>query len=74
MVLFAILAPYWGYWEAGHNNIFLGRVQFAAMTQFYDIIKGELKPMKVKKPHIGIAKYASKSLLAQARKNLKNNT
>lgn len=74
MLMFAILAPYWGYWEAGHRNVFLGNVQFAAMTQFYDRIQGDLKPMKTSKPHIGIAKYASKSLVAQGRKNLKHNT
>ena len=49
-VFFAILAPYWGYWEKGfnfkgwHGTRFL---QFSVMTSFYDSISEDLKPMKV---------------------------
>ena len=42
-VFFAILAPYWGYWESGfkmQNGMFL---KFAIMTQTYDEVKKELK-------------------------------
>jgi len=49
-VFFAILAPYWGYWETGftfkgvHGERFM---QFAVMTQFYDTIQKELEPANV---------------------------
>lgn len=71
-VFFAICAPYWGYWEQGftmrgrHSSKF---VQFSVMTQFYDQLNADLKPMKIGKPHIHVEKYASKSLLASAKKN-----
>ena len=74
MVMFAILAPYWGYWEEGHKNIFTKKFeQFSVMTQFYDKISAELKPAKTR-IHVSVAKYASKSLVAQARKNLRHGT
>lgn len=49
-VFFAVLAPYWGYWEKGFT--FKGVkgtrfLQFAVMTEFYDTISKELKPAKV---------------------------
>jgi len=54
-VFFAILAPYWGYWETGFNMVHgLGKNrkssfhQFAVMTEFYDKVGKELKPAKVK--------------------------
>lgn len=73
MVFFAILAPYWGYWEAGHNNVFMRRfVRYQVITEFYDKMKTDLKPAKVKPPHIHVEKYASKSLYASAKKNLKD--
>jgi hypothetical protein len=48
-VFFAILAPYWGYWEEGFT--FKGVrgerfLRFAVMTEFYDKISEELKPAK----------------------------
>lgn len=50
-VWFAVLAPYWGYWEQGftmRNNSGSSRfLQFAVMSQFYDKISQELKPAKV---------------------------
>jgi hypothetical protein len=47
-VFFAVLAPYWGYWEKGHRNIRNGRFQhFAVMTQYYDVVKKDLSPAKV---------------------------
>lgn len=54
-VFFAILAPYWGYWETGFNMVHgLGKNrkssfhQFAVMTEFYDKVSKDLKPAKVK--------------------------
>jgi hypothetical protein len=54
-VFFAILAPYWGYWETGFNMVHgLGKNrkssfhQFAVMTEFYDKVGKDLKPAKVK--------------------------
>ena len=76
MVFFAILAPYWGYWEKGFNMkvgwegdrtiIFQ---QFAVMSQFYDIVKSNLKPARTR-IKVYVPKYASKSLMSRARKNL----
>lgn len=73
-VFFAILAPYWGYWEKGftlrtgfgakRNERFL---QFAVMTQFHDKVKADLKPARIRF-NVSVAKYASKSLFSQAKK------
>lgn len=73
-VFFAILAPYWGYWEKGFtlrtgfgakkNERFL---QFSVMSQFYDKVKADLKPSRVRF-NVSVANYASKSLFAQAKK------
>ena len=53
-VFFAILAPYWGYWEKGFNMVHgKGKSkktsfhQFAVMTEFYDKVGKDLKPAKV---------------------------
>lgn len=49
-VFFAILAPYWGYWEKGFNLKLFGKGskfrQFAVMAQFYDKVRKDLKPAK----------------------------
>lgn len=75
-VFFAILAPYWGYWEKGFNmKLPKGGttfVRFWVMTETYDTVKGELKPMRTSPPRIYVDKYASKSLYKQAKRNLKN--
>jgi hypothetical protein len=40
-VFFAILAPYWGYWESGHKNVMTDKFEkFAVMTHIYDEVKG----------------------------------
>lgn len=49
-IFFAILAPYWGYWEKGFN--FKGKngtkfLQFKVMSEFYDMASEDLKPAKV---------------------------
>lgn len=76
MVFFAILAPYWGYWEKGFNmKVGFGEQrhavfqQFAVMSQFYDIVKANLKPARTR-IKVYVPKYASKSLMSRARKNL----
>lgn len=50
---FAILAPYWGYWEKGFTmqHHFGGGStfhQFAVMTQYYDEVKKDLKPARTR--------------------------
>lgn len=71
-VFFAILAPYWGYWEQGHNNRLARRfLRFQVMTEFFDQVKQDLKPAKTRLK-IHVEKYASKSLYSSAKKNLKN--
>ena len=81
MVFFAILAPYWGYWEKGFTQVngagFINGKrfgsasfqQFAVMSQFYDIVKSNLKPARTR-IKVYVPKYASKSLMSRARKNL----
>lgn len=75
MVFFAILAPYWGYWEKGFNitprfggNTTQMFLQFAVMSQFYDIVKSNLKPARTR-IKVYVPKYASKSLKSRAKKN-----
>lgn len=55
-VWFAILAPYWGYWEEGFtqvhynkNSDYMGATfrRFAVMTEFHDKVKNDLRPAKV---------------------------
>jgi hypothetical protein len=65
-VFFAILAPYWGYWEKGFKMKSGGGdsgiprserfMQFAVMTQFYDEVKKDLKPARVRF-RVSVAKY-----------------
>lgn len=65
-VFFAILAPYWGYWEKGFTMKSGGGdseiprstrfMQFAVMTQFYDEVKKDLKPARVRF-RVSVAKY-----------------
>lgn len=49
-LFFAILAPYWGYWEEGFT--FKGSrgerfLKFAVMTEFRDVVSNDLKPATV---------------------------
>ena len=72
-VFFAILAPYWGYWEKGFMMVHglpkssKSRTfrQFAVMTQFYDQVKADLKPMRTRF-RVSVATYTSLSLKKQA--------
>ena len=77
VLFFAILAPYWGYWEKGFKK-YIGKghdqfvfLQFSVMAETYDSVKPELKPMRTSF-RTYVPTYASKSLYAQAKKNLKN--
>jgi hypothetical protein len=48
-VAFAILAPYWGYWEQGHDNKLTGKYErFAIMAEIYDEVNRELKPSGIR--------------------------
>lgn len=65
-VFFAILAPYWGYWEQGftmksHYGGGSQRLQFAVMTEYYDQVKDELKPMRVRF-RVSVPKYKHEEL------------
>lgn len=73
-VFVAILAPYWGFWENGFvmihgfsnnggNSHFRGATfkQFAVMTQFFDVVKKELKPARVRFRH-PVSKYTRKAI------------
>lgn len=47
-LIFAIAAPYWGYWEKGHTNAMSNKwQQWSVMTRHYDVVKGDLAPSKV---------------------------
>lgn len=46
-VFFAILAPYWGYWESGFRMVTTNkRMQFQAMIYVFDDVRKDLKPAK----------------------------
>lgn len=69
-VFFAILAPYWGYWESGftakfwHGNRYY---KFAVMTELYDQIKQDLGVQ----PHLTVSdiRYTSFKLKRNAERN-----
>lgn len=72
-VFFAVLAPYWGYWELkeGFKMKHIGGgtsfERFAVMTEFFDTIRKDLKPARTRF-RVSVAKYASKSLYSRAKK------
>lgn len=60
-VYFAVLAPYWGYWEVGHKNVLTHQYEkFAVMAEFRDRVEKDLKPAKISffrsRPHYTIPK------------------
>ena len=69
-VFFAILAPYWGYWESGFRmksgggNSGIPRstqfLQFSVMSQFFDRVRMDLTPTKVD-ISVYIPKYSYKN-------------
>lgn len=75
-VFFAILAPYWGYWEKGFTlyphfarseTLFMQRKQFAVMTMLKDSVQSELKPAKTT-ISVRVPTYTSLSLYKKAKK------
>ena len=73
-VFFAVLAPYWGYWEEGFRNVRTNEtLKFHVMTEVYDVIKADLKPAKVTF-HNYVPKYNTnkKNNLNSLRKNIAN--
>ena len=77
-VFFAILAPYWGYWEEGFTLIhgfstnsartFYGAThkRFAVMAQFYDKVRKDLKPAKKYYFNVSVPKYDKPKMLKKA--------
>ena len=60
-VAFAVLAPYWGYWESGHRNVFSGQfMQYQVMTHVYDNVRLTLKPAETRLT-VYVPKYTYKS-------------
>lgn len=75
-VFFAILAPYWGYWEKGFTlyphfarseTLFMQRKQFAVMTMLKDSVQSELRPAKTTIT-VHVPTYTSLSLYKKAYK------
>ena len=62
-VVWAVAAPYWGYWEKGHRNVMLGDsfVKFSIMSQRWDVIRKQLKPAKVSF-HTYVPRYAKQKV------------
>ena len=57
-IVWAVLAPYYAYWEQGHDNIFYGKfVKFDMMTQRYDHIKNKLGSQANVTIEINVPKY-----------------
>ena len=72
MVAFGILAPYWGYWEVGHENTLTGQYEkFAIMAEFYDKVTKDLHPAKTR--YIRSRPHYSKEKLQKMRERLSNN-
>lgn len=66
-VFFAILAPYWGYWEKGFNmNPGFGGsphfVQFSVMAHIYDQVRNDLKPAKKYYFNVSVPQYEHSKL------------
>lgn len=75
-VFFAILAPYWGYWEKGFtmkgSGGWGGRfLQFAVMTQFRDHVSQDLKPARVRYGVTKAIDYSNMGLMKQARTEMR---
>lgn len=68
-LFFAVLAPYWGYWEEGFTmRSFWGskRVQFPVMAETYDMIKSDLKGARIPAMHVHVEKYTNTGLAKTA--------
>lgn len=75
-VFFAILAPYWGYWEKGFKlKSYFGEggarfMQFAVMTHFFDEVKTELRPARTRF-RCSVPKYTHEQLVKKWNKQTK---
>lgn len=57
-IVWGVLAPYYAYWEQGHENVFYGKfVKFDMMTQRYDHIKNTLGSKVNVSLEINVPKY-----------------
>jgi hypothetical protein len=74
-IFFAILAPYWGYWEKGFTVKGTGWgerfVQFAVMTQFCDHVRQDLNPAKIRFHVTNEIRYSNLGLIKQARSEVR---
>lgn len=65
-VFFAILAPYWGYWEEGFNmrtrGKSIGFFQFAVMAETYDQVRKDLKPARKYYFNVSVPQYSHESI------------
>ena len=66
-VFFAILAPYWGYWEEGFNMKVRGKsigfFQFAVMAETYDQVRKDLKPARKYYFNVSVPQYSHWKLI-----------
>lgn len=66
-VFFAILAPYWGYWEEGFNMKANGRpigfFKFAVMAETYDQVRKDLKPARKYYFNVSVPQYSHQKLV-----------
>ena len=74
-VFFAILAPYWGYWESGFKMKGFGGsrfLKFNVMTQMYDEVKKDLKPAEVHLTVTAKIRYTRPQLKKAAKRHSSN--
>jgi hypothetical protein len=74
-VFFAILAPYWGYWEEGFRMTSEGRgsksynkgirsfYKFAVMAETYDQVRRDLKPARKYYFNVSVPQYSHQKLI-----------
>lgn len=66
-VFFAILAPYWGYWEEGFNMKSnghpIGFFKFAVMAETYDQVRKDLKPARKYYFNVSVPQYSHQKLI-----------
>ena len=66
-VFFAILAPYWGYWEEGFNmkakGKSIGFFKFSVMAETYDQVRKDLKPARKYYFNVSVPQYSHQKLV-----------
>ena len=76
-VIFAILAPYWGYWESGFTMKINGGergtrfMQFQVMTHFFDDVRASLRPAETRLT-VYVPEYSLKSRKYKKKKSIPN--